>query len=112
VRATPFHVRHDDRAGPCLAYRLEVEGLVIAFSGDTEWTETLIEVGREADLFICEAYARDRVIRAHMSLALLERHLPEIRPKRLVLTHLSEEMFAYAGKLPYQTAEDGLIIEL
>jgi ribonuclease BN (tRNA processing enzyme) len=112
VRATPFHVRHDDRAGPCLAYRLEVEGRVIAFSGDTEWTETLIEVGREADLFICEAYARDRVIRAHMSLALLERHLPEIRPQRLVLTHLSEEMFAYAGKLPYQTAEDGLIIEL
>lgn len=112
VRATPFHVRHDDRAGPCLAYRIAAEGRVIAFSGDTEWTETLIGVGREADLFICEAYARDRVIRAHMSLALLEAHLPEIRPKRLVLTHLSEEMLVYAGKLPYQTAEDGLVIEL
>jgi ribonuclease BN (tRNA processing enzyme) len=112
VRVTPFHVRHDDRAGPCLAYRLAVEGRVIAFSGDTEWTETLIEVGREADLFICEAYARDRAIRAHMSLALLERHLPEIHPKRLILTHLSEEMLAYAGKLPYQMAEDGMVIEL
>ena len=112
VQAIPFHVRHDDRAGPCLAYRIAAEGRVIAFSGDTEWTETLIEVGRDADLFICEAYARDRAIRAHMSLALLEQHLPEIRPKRLILTHLSEEMFAQANQLPYQIAEDGLVIEL
>jgi ribonuclease BN (tRNA processing enzyme) len=112
MRVMPFHVRHDDRAGPCLAYRIAVEDRVIAFSGDTEWTDTLIEVGRDADLFICEAYARDRAVRAHMSLALLERHLPEIHPKRLVLTHLSEEMFARSGEVPHQIAEDGLVIEI
>ena len=33
-----FHVVHDDRAGPCLGFRFEAEGKVIAFSGDTEWT--------------------------------------------------------------------------
>jgi ribonuclease BN (tRNA processing enzyme) len=112
VRLTPFHVRHDDRAGPCLAYRIETEGRVIAFSGDTEWTDTLIEVGRDADLFICEAYARDRAIQAHMSVAILEKHLPTIRPKRVVLTHMSEDMLARRGEVPYQTAEDGMIIEL
>jgi ribonuclease BN (tRNA processing enzyme) len=112
MRVIPFHVRHDDRAGPCLAYRIAVEERVIAFSGDTEWTDTLIEVGRDADLFICEAYARDRAVRAHMSLALLERYLPEIHPKRLVLTHLSEEMLAHSGEVPHQIAEDGLVIEI
>ena len=35
LRVTPFHVVHDDRAGPCLGFRFEAEGKVIAFSGDT-----------------------------------------------------------------------------
>jgi ribonuclease BN (tRNA processing enzyme) len=112
LRVTSFHVRHDDRAGPCFAYRIVVEGRVIAFSGDTEWTDALIEVGREADLFICEAYMREHAIRAHMSLKKLERHLPEIRPKRLVLTHLSDDMLGHRGEVPYQIAEDGMVIEL
>ena len=83
---TPFHVVHDDRAGPCLGFRFEVEGKVIAFSGDTEWTDTLVEIGRDADLFICEAYTRDKPIATHMALSLLEQHLGQIKPKRLVLT--------------------------
>jgi ribonuclease BN (tRNA processing enzyme) len=112
LRVAAFHVRHDERAGPCLAYRIAVEGRVIAFSGDTEWTDALVDVGREADLFICEAYVRNHAIKGHMSLATLEQHLPEIRPKRLVLTHLSEDMFAHRRDVPYQSAEDGMVIEL
>jgi len=112
MRVTPFHVAHDDRAGPCLGFRIEAEGKVIGFSGDTEWTETLIEVGRAADLFICEAYTRDKPIRSHMALSLLERHLGQIRPKRLVLTHMSNDMLARRAELPFETAEDGMIVEL
>src|SRR4051812_19210050 len=29
LHVTPYHVQHDDRAGPCLAYRIEVEGKTI-----------------------------------------------------------------------------------
>jgi ribonuclease BN (tRNA processing enzyme) len=108
---TPFHVLHDDRAGPCLGFRFEAEGKVLAFSGDTEWTDTLIDVGREADLFICEAYTRDKPITTHMALSLLEPHLGEIRPKRLILTHMGEDMLKQRSKLPYETAEDGKIVE-
>jgi len=112
VRVTAFHVVHDDRAGPCLGFRFEAEGKVIAFSGDTEWTDTLIEIGREADLFICEAYTRDKPIATHMSLAAIERHLGQIRPKRLVLTHMSNDMLARRAEIPFDTAEDGMIVEL
>jgi len=112
VGVTPFHVVHDERAGPCLGFRFEVEGKVIAFSGDTEWTDTLIDIGREADLFICEAYTRDKPIATHMALSLLERHLPQIRPKRLVLTHMSDDMLARRAEVPYETAEDGMIVKL
>ena len=79
IGVTPFHVLHDDRGGPCLGFRFEAEGNVIAYSGDTEWTDTLIDIGREADLFICEAYTRDKPISTHMALSALERRLDKIR---------------------------------
>jgi len=112
VRVTPYHVAHDDRAGPCLGFRIEAEGKVIAFSGDTQWTEALVDIGRDADLFICEAYTRDKPIATHMALSVLERHLAQIRPKRIVLTHMSNDMLARRAELPFDTADDGMIIEL
>jgi ribonuclease BN (tRNA processing enzyme) len=112
LRVTPFHVLHDDRAGPCLGFRFEAEGKVIAFSGDTEWTDALVDIGREADLFICEAYTRDKPVHTHMALSLLERHLAEIRPKRLILSHMSNDMLARRAELDFETAEDGMIVEV
>jgi ribonuclease BN (tRNA processing enzyme) len=112
ARVTPFHVLHDDRCGPCLGFRFEVEGRVIAYSGDSEWTDTLIDIGHQADLFICEAYTRDKPISTHMTLSALERRLGQIRPKRLVLTHMSNDMLARRAELPFETAEDGMIVEL
>ena len=112
LQVTPFHVLHDDRAGPCLGLRVEAEGKVIAYSGDTEWTDALIPLGREADLFVCEAYTRDKPVKSHMVLASLERRLGQIRPKRLILTHMSNDMLARRAELSYETAEDGMIVEL
>jgi ribonuclease BN (tRNA processing enzyme) len=112
VKVTPSHVVHDDRAGPCLGLRFEIEGKVIAFSGDTEWTDTLIDIGYEADLFICEAYTYDKPVATHMTLSLLERHLEQIRPRRLILTHMSDDMLARRARLPYETAADGMVVEL
>jgi ribonuclease BN (tRNA processing enzyme) len=112
LRVTPFHVVHDERAGPCLGFRFEAEGKVIAYSGDTEWTDTLIDIGSEADLFICEAYTRDKPIQTHMALSSLERRLGQIRPKRLLLTHMSNDMLARRVEVGFETAEDGMIVEL
>lgn len=112
LRVTPFPVLHDARAGPCLGFRFEAEGKVIAFSGDTEWTDTLLDIGRKADLFICEAYTRDKPVTTHMALSTLERHLGEIGPKRLMLTHMSNDMLARRAEIPFETAEDGMIVEL
>ncbi len=112
LRVTPFPVVHDERAGPCLGYRFEAEGKVIAFSGDTEWTDTLIDIGHEADLFICESYTRDKPVATHMALSSLERRLGRIRPKRLILTHMSNDMLARRAEIPFETAADGMIVEL
>src|SRR5712691_12615418 len=112
VNVTPFPVVHGAAGGPVLAYRVEAEGRGIAYSADTEWTETLIPAARDADLFIAEAYYYDKVVKNHLSLKTLEAHLAEIKPKRLILTHMSEDMLGRLDTLAYATASDGMIVEL
>jgi ribonuclease BN (tRNA processing enzyme) len=112
VSVTPYPVVHGLSGGPFLAYRVEAEGRVIAYSADTEWTETLIPAARDADLFIAEAYYYDKVVKNHLSLKTLEAHLPEINPKRLILTHMSDDMLGRLDTLDYTTASDGMIVEL
>jgi ribonuclease BN (tRNA processing enzyme) len=112
VTATPFAVVHGESGGPFLGYRIAAQGRVIAYSADTEWTDSLIPLAREADLFIAEAYCYDKVVKNHLSLKTLEAHLPEINPKRLILTHMSDDMLARIPTLAYTTAHDGMIVTL
>jgi ribonuclease BN (tRNA processing enzyme) len=112
AKITPFPVVHGESGGPFLAYRVEAEDRIIAYSADTEWTETLIPLARGADLFIAEAYYYDKVVKNHLSLKTLEAHLPKINPKRLVLTHMSDDMLGRLDTLTYTAASDGMIIEV
>ncbi len=45
VSVRPFRVNHGNPGGPYFAYRLETEGRSIAYTGDTEWTDELVEAG-------------------------------------------------------------------
>ncbi len=112
VRVTPFLVNHGNPGGSFFAYRLETDGKVVSYSGDTEWTDALIEAGKDADLFIAEAYFRDKKVPLHLDLASLEARLDKIAPKRLILTHMSADMLAKRGEQPHECAEDGMIVEL
>jgi len=112
LRVTPFPVVHGNSGGPFFAYRIEVEDRIIAYSGDTEWTDTLIEAARGADLFVTECYAYDKPIRYHLSLKAIEQNLARLGARRLVLTHMSDAMLAQVGKLAHETASDGLRVEL
>jgi ribonuclease BN (tRNA processing enzyme) len=111
VNVTPYPVVQGGSGGPFLAYRIEAEGRVMAYSADTEWTETLIPLARDADLFIAEAYTHDRVVKNHLSLKTLEPHLPAINAKRLILTHMSDDMLGRLDTLAYTAASDGMIVE-
>jgi ribonuclease BN (tRNA processing enzyme) len=112
VNVTPFPVVHGEPGGPFLGYRVEAEGRIIAYTADTEWTETLIPLGRDADLLIAEAYTYDKPVKNHLSLKTLEAHLAEIKPKRLVLTHMSDDMLGRLDTLDYEAASDGMVVEI
>ncbi|WP_314177735.1 MBL fold metallo-hydrolase [Streptomyces winkii] len=87
--AVPYEVRHAAGA-PSYAIRVEdAEGPArIAYSGDTEWTDALVEVSDGTGLFLCEGYAPGPV-RWHLDLGALEEHRHRLATRRLVLTHLS-----------------------
>jgi len=107
-----FPVVHGASGGPFHAYRIAAEGRIIAYSGDTEWTETLIPAAQGADLFIAEAYTFDKAVKNHLSLGDLERNLARINPKKLVLTHLGRDMLERRETLPYLAAHDGLVVDV
>jgi ribonuclease BN (tRNA processing enzyme) len=110
VAVTPYPVVHGTSGGPFLGYRIEAEGRVIAYSADTEWTDTLIPLARDADLFVAEAYMYEKVVKNHLSLKTLEQHLPTINAGRLVLTHMSDDMLSRLDQLPYTAASDGMVV--
>ncbi|CAO4137162.1 MBL fold metallo-hydrolase [Methylorubrum extorquens] len=110
VRATAFTMRHPSGA-PAHALRIEAAGKVVSYTGDTEWVEDIVAAGRGADLMIAEGYTVERPVKFHLDWATLKRRLPEIAPKRLMLTHMSPEMIAHPPD-GYIAAEDGLVLTL
>ncbi|KHK93036.1 MBL fold metallo-hydrolase [Novosphingobium malaysiense] len=107
-----FQALHGPPCGPYHAVRISAEGRTVAYTGDTEWTPELIPAARHADLFIAEAYFRDRAVATHLDLRAIEDHLDEISPKRLVLTHMSEDMLGHPDRVNFESAEDGLVIRI
>ncbi len=110
LHVTAYPVVHTEAAGPCFGYRIAVEGRIVAYSGDTEWTEALVNIGRDADLFICECYTRERLVPGHINLAVLRQHLDRIRPKKMVLTHMSADMLDRLNEIDIATAKDEITI--
>ena len=108
--ATPFEVVHWS-GGPPYAYRIEADGKVVCYSGDTEWADTLIPAAKNADLFVCEAYFFDKKVKYHLDWRTLEARLAEIGAKRTILTHMSAELLARLGETACETADDGKVVE-
>ena len=110
LTVTPYQAVHGNPGGPFFSLRVEAEDRTLAYTGDTAWTESIIDAARNVDLFVAEAYFRDKQVPLHLDLATLEARLPEIGAKRVVLTHMSDDMLAQLDGLPYDTAEDGMTV--
>ncbi len=100
---------------PSTALRLSDGDKTFAYSGDTEWTEALVSVARQADLFVCECYAfAGTKIAGHMSWEILKPKIPSLGAKRTMLTHMNPSVLAERAALKGEgvlLAEDGLRLE-
>jgi ribonuclease BN (tRNA processing enzyme) len=100
---------------PSTALRLSDGTSLFAFSGDTEWVDALIGVAADADLFIAECYGYSGHLTGHLTWEVIKARLPELRARRVLLTHMNLTMLARldevraAGVL---VAEDGLVLKI
>ena len=111
ISVKPYEVVHASGAPP-LALRVSFGDRIVAYSGDTEWTDALLDVARAADLFICEAYTFDKPVKYHLDYRTVMAHRSAFTCKRLILTHLGPEMLARATDVETECAYDGLTIEV
>nr|WP_240393866.1 MBL fold metallo-hydrolase [Corynebacterium lactis] len=96
---TPFEMVHPV---PTVGYRVEADGFSFAYSGDSAWTEKLVELARGVDVFICEATwcAKEDGVPPNMHMSGYEagRAAALAGVKKLVLTHIP----------PYANGEEAL----
>jgi ribonuclease BN (tRNA processing enzyme) len=104
---TPHEVEHPCGAPPA-ALRIECGGRIVAYSGDTRWTRGLARAADGADLLLLECNGYDERIPYHLDLGTLREHARELRSRRIVLTHMGEEMLAHRDRSPWECAEDGM----
>jgi ribonuclease BN (tRNA processing enzyme) len=94
-------------------FRLSCEGHTIAYSGDSAPSERLVELARDADLFICEATLERGDLegepRGHLSAEEAIATFEEAGARRLLLTHRPAELETPAG---VELAYDGLELVL
>lgn len=107
LTVTGFPVDHDPLTHPH-ALRIEANRKVLAFSGDTAWCDVLKDVARDADLFICECQSVKEPKAKHIGLETLQQQALEA--KRIVLTHMGDEMLAHPTS--FEKLEDGLELTL
>jgi ribonuclease BN (tRNA processing enzyme) len=111
ARITAYPVHHTPATMPH-GLRVEYAGKVIAYSGDTEWTDTLPELADGADLFVCECNFFDKRVPGHLDYQALVEHRAELACERIVLTHMGEAMLARATQVEFETANDGMTLDL
>jgi len=73
---------------PALGYRLKAKGKIVAYSGDTDVCQEIIELGRGADLLILECSMPDeRKTQGHLTPSECGHIAAQARCRHLVLTH-------------------------
>jgi ribonuclease BN (tRNA processing enzyme) len=111
LHVKPFLVRHAAGAPP-YALRVSMAGQTVTYTGDTEWLDALIPAGAGADLLICEAYFFSKPINKHLSYETVAARIPDIGAKRVLLTHLNQDMLDRLPEVKYPVADDGMTIDL
>ena len=113
VRAAGFAADHPSGPdGPALALRLAIGGKVIGYTGDTAWTDALIDVAAGADLLIAEAYYRDKNVPYHLRHADLARTGPAGQPPHRAHPHVSRHAGPPRRRPGSRPPADGLVLRI
>jgi len=111
VELTPYAVLHESGA-PAYALRTRYRDKVVAYSGDTAWTDALVRASDGADLFVCEAYFFEKEVKYHLDYRTLMTNRWRLGCRRLVITHMNADLLERLQDLATESASDGYEIIL
>jgi ribonuclease BN (tRNA processing enzyme) len=99
---------------PSTALRISDGERLFAYSGDTAWTDALLDVADGADLLLLECYGYSGLLSNHLTWEVLRPRLGDLRARRIMLTHMNPSMLAHveeARAAGVGVAEDGAVVE-
>ena len=111
MRISPFPVMHQAHS-LSLGCEIETGGRRIVYTGDTGWTEDLVAHTQNADLFICECSFFGTGLATHLDYRQIAANLSRFGAKRIVLTHLGQEVLERKREVDLEMAYDGLTVVL
>ncbi|MDA3937907.1 MAG: hypothetical protein PF693_01180 [Spirochaetia bacterium] len=106
-KITAIDARHTVTTKP-LALKIETDKKTIAYTGDGELTEDLINFTDKVDLLIAECYYFDKAVKWHLNYP----DIQHLRAGKIILTHMHENMLAHKDEVPEVCANDGMVVSL
>ncbi len=105
IKTTYYPVVHSPESNPH-GLKITIQDKVVAYSGDTEWTDALIDLARGSDLFIVECFNFSGDLRFHMNYQLLAEKSKLLESRKVMLTHLGPDMLEQQ-ELQFDVCQDG-----
>ncbi|MDM7998060.1 MAG: MBL fold metallo-hydrolase [Acidobacteriota bacterium] len=97
---------------PSLGFRVRAGNRTIVYPGDCGWSDSLLEHTAGADLLLLECSFFETRYEKHLDYARIAENLERFGAKRLVLTHLGQEVLDRQGEVRLEMAYDGMAIDL
>ncbi len=111
IRLDAFEAVHQKQP-PSMGFEIKGSDWKVVYTGDSGWTEELVERTQNADLFICECSFFETRMDTHLDYPRLAENADRFGAKRIVLTHLGQEVLERSGEVKLEMAHDGLIVEV
>ena len=113
IAVTSWPALHVPETMPSIV-RVTHAGRSLVYTGDTGWTEDIVEACDGADLLIAECYLDQTPTRTHLTHGLLKANLQRLNVAAMVLTHASDEILGKheLDDLDTALAFDGMTIHV
>ena len=111
LKVRPFPVPHQEHE-ISLGLGVEAEGKKVLYSGDTGWTEDLIEQSADTDLFICECCFFETRVDFHLDYPRIKENRERFGCSRLVLTHVGREVADRISEIDMDISADRMNVEV
>jgi ribonuclease BN (tRNA processing enzyme) len=90
-----------------LGYRIRLGGKTIAVTGDTGWCESLVTLSEGADLLLIECTAYSTDLSGHLNYLQIAARRHELKARRILLTHVGQELLRHTRQVRLPIARDG-----